>query len=75
MISRINKSGKRKEQQRLTLEAVRKYQGLTSKELSVASGLPRDMLARRLGETDGITRGEQRTCDIADTKAVVWRAE
>ena len=69
----MNKSGKRRAQQKETYRAVKKYPNLTSAELSFMTGLDRAMLARRLPElTPHIIKGESRICDVNDSLAVTW---
>ncbi len=71
--SRINKSGKRRQQQVETYRAVKKYPNMTSAELAQCSGLDRAMLARRLPElTPHVIKGDSRICDINDSLAVTW---
>lgn len=70
----INKSGKRRQQQKETYRAVKQYPNLTSAELAFMTGLDRAMLARRLPElTPHVIKSGTRVCDVNDTNAVTWR--
>lgn len=66
----INKSGKRKAQQKIVEDALKEHSGLTSAELASVTGLDRTMLARRLSEV-GI-KGVTVKCRINKTNAVTW---
>jgi len=71
---RMNKSGKRKRQQQITLDAVKKHPGKTSAELALVSGLDRAMLARRLPELNpqDAKKGILVKCSVNGTNAVTW---
>lgn len=78
----VEKSGKRREQIEQTVSAVSRYPGLTSMELSHATGIDRYVLARRLPEaetlglvtrnlTDGGTP-RLRHCKVTGRLAMTW---
>ncbi|MEN4951887.1 winged helix-turn-helix domain-containing protein [Stenotrophomonas sp. TWI819] len=68
-------SGLQTQQQACALAAVRQHPGLTSAELSQASGLDRFMLARRLPElleAELVCHGEARKCAVSGRRAMTW---
>ena len=69
----INKSGLRRESQKIVYRAVIKYNGLTSAELAVAANLDYHEVARRLSELSPfVVKGVIRECDVRDKDAVTW---
>lgn len=71
------RSGKRAFQQRMTAQAVTRYPGLTSLELSKKSGVERFLLARRLPEcvtAGAVRRGPMRRCTQSKrpVECVTW---
>ena len=72
---RMLRSGQLNRQCREVLAALRKYPGLTSRELAAAAGLDRYVVARRMSNlvTYGVARkGRPRMCSIGLTRAVTW---
>ena len=75
---RNEKSGKTRQQQNVTAQAVADRPGLTSAELSKVTGLCRYMLARRLPEVERqgrVKRGDVRVCSATGYKAATWTPE
>lgn len=71
----VTLSGKRVQQQRQAVAAVRAKPGMTSFELAMACGLDRYMLGRRLPECakgGAVTKGDVRECGITGHKALTW---
>lgn len=71
----VTRSGKRVHQQRQAVAAVRAKPGMTSFELSLACGLDRYMLGRRLPEAEkggAVSKGDARACKITGRLAVTW---
>jgi hypothetical protein len=71
----ITATGARAAQQRLAVEAVKQYPGLTSRELGRRTTLCRFLLARRLPECEtgkSVKRGQARRCSVSGRMAVTW---
>lgn len=71
----VKQSGARAKQARAVLVGLRKYPGLTSRELSLAMGADRVMVARRLpdlADAGEVERGEMRKCQIVGRLAQTW---
>ena len=68
-------SGIQSDQQAQAAAAVKRHPGMTSMELSQATGLDRHMLGRRLPELldDGRAwRGPKKTCKVSERSACTW---
>lgn len=73
----VTREGIRGKQALIVLEAVRRYPGRTSMELSRLCELDRYQISRRLADLEHageVEKGEARMCDIAGRLAVTWRA-
>jgi DNA-binding MarR family transcriptional regulator len=71
----INKTGSRAAHQKIILEAVRRYPGHTSKELTRFCDLDRYQIARRLADLENagyIEKGPIRKCTIGNRNAATW---
>jgi hypothetical protein len=70
----VTDTGIRAAQCRRVADAVRRFPGRTSNELSDASGIDRYTIARRLPELEPahVTRGDARTCRISGRRALTW---
>lgn len=71
----ITASGRRQQQIAQTINAVRRFPGRTSLELSELTGLCRFALARRLPEAvtaGAIVKGIQRPCSVTGKLALTW---
>ena len=75
----MNATGKRKKQQQLALDLVRRHPGLTADELAMYGGrLDRYMLNRRLPELETaelVERGPARPSSITGRNASTWRVK
>lgn len=72
---RVTQSGRRGEQHKQVLSAVKAHPGSTSLELAHSENLDRHMVARRLPELEKlllVRRGEARLCRQGTGKAVTW---
>ena len=74
----MNATGKRKKQQQLALDLVRRHPGLTADELATYGQLDRYMLNRRLPElvmAQLVERGQARPSRITGRNASTWRVK
>ncbi len=72
---RMVRTGELNEQCKEVLVALRKYPGLTSKELAAASGLDRHKVGRRMSDlvaNDVARKGRPRMCSVGITRAQTW---
>lgn len=71
----ITASGRRAEQQALTVAAIREFPGHTMQELSELTGLDRYMLGRRVSECETaglVQRCHARKCTVTGRLAEPW---
>ncbi len=70
----INRNGTRATQQAQVLAYVRRWPGLTSRELAARANVDRYILARRLPELEPVhvRKGPQRKCGITHRLATPW---
>jgi hypothetical protein len=71
----VEASGKAHNQRLISYQAVKRYPGLTSKELAMVSGIDRYILARRLPELQGVKQGNdrfKRICRVSKRLSVIW---
>lgn len=68
----VELSGNAHFQRELALDAVKRNPGLTSKELSQATGIDRYQLARRLPELTEVKQGDKRICAVSGRPCVTW---
>ena len=79
----MNATGKRKRQQLVALDMVRRHPGLTADELAEFGPLDRYQLNRRLFDLetaakngfDGVVRGPKRRSDKTGRNASTWRVK
>lgn len=69
----IERTGTASHQRNIVLSAVKKCQGLTSKELAWLFNLDRHMVARRLPEIQEIEKGGTVICSVGGSKCVTWK--
>lgn len=71
----ITADGTRAAQHHQVLRAVRRWPGLTSRELAQAAGGDRYVVARRLPEVEStglVHRGPMRPCRVSGRQALTW---
>jgi len=71
----INRSGVRENQQEIVYKIVKRFPGLTSRELTQACDLDRYQIARRLADLENsghVIKGPIRACGLGKRKAVTW---
>lgn len=72
----VTLTGTRHNHMGLVIDAVRRFPGLTSAELTPHTGLERHEVARRTSDAEtagAIVKGELRKCSLSGRLAVVWR--
>lgn len=71
----INGSGQRATQQHRILSLVRRFPGMTSRELAARANMDRYIVGRRLSELapKWIRRSEKRVCGVSRLRALTWR--
>ena len=71
----VNETGQRATQQHRILSLVRRYPGMTSRELAARANMDRYIVGRRLSELAPrfVTRHPKRVCGVSRRNAITWR--